>query len=97
DTTGTDIEKLKTQIATIEDKRTKLIDIYMSGDISKDEFSAARSKCDAEIAELQSVIDSIDKQQAMIRSSRSLCRKSEMLSTKLSAAWNTMMSFISTF
>lgn len=66
DTTGTDVEKLKAQIKTIEDKRTKLIDIYMSGDITKEEFSAARSKCDAEIAELGSIIDSIDKQQAMI-------------------------------
>ena len=75
DTTGTDVEKLKTQIATIEDKRTKLIDIYMSGDISKDEFSAARSKCDAEIAELQSVIDSIDKQQAMIRQQQELVQE----------------------
>lgn len=75
DTTGTDIEKLKTQIATIEDKRTKLIDIYMSGDISKDEFSAARSKCDTEIAELQSVIDSIDKQQAMIRQQQELVQE----------------------
>ena len=75
DTTGTDIEKLKAQIATIEDKRTKLIDIYMSGDISKDEFSAARSKCDAEIAELQSVIDSIDKQQAMIRQQQELVQE----------------------
>ena len=75
DTTGTDVEKLKTQIATIEDKRTKLIDIYMSGDISKDEFSTARSKCDAEIAELQSVIDSIDKQQAMIRQQQELVQE----------------------
>ena len=75
DTTGTDVEKLKTQIATIEDKRTKLIDIYMSGDISKDEFSAARSKCDAEIAELQSVIDSIDKQQAMIKQQQELVQE----------------------
>ena len=75
DTTGTDATKLKTQIAAIEDKRTKLIDIYMSGDISKDEFSAARSKCDAEIAELQSVIDSIDKQQAMIRQQQELVQE----------------------
>ena len=75
DTTGTDATKLKTQIAAIEDKRTKLIDIYMSGDISKDEFSAARSKCDVEIAELQSVIDSIDKQQAMIKQQQELVQE----------------------
>ena len=77
DTTGTDVEKLKAQIQTIEDKRTKLIDIYMSGDITKEEFSAARAKCDAEIAELQSVIDSIDKQQAMIRHQQELVQEIE--------------------
>lgn len=75
DTTGTDVEKLKSQIKTIEDKRTKLIDIYMSGDITKEEFTAARSKCDAEIAQLQSVIDSIDKQQAMIKQQQELVRE----------------------
>ena len=77
DTTGTDVEKLKGQIETIEDKRTKLIDIYMSGDITKEEFSAARSKCDAEIKELQSVIDSIDKQQAMIKQQQELVKEIE--------------------
>ena len=49
----------------IEERRTRLIDIYMSGDIDQEEFSAARSKCDAKIAELQSAIDSIGEQQAM--------------------------------
>ena len=72
DTTGTDVEKLKGQIETIEDKRAKLLDIYMSGDITKEEFSSARSKCDAEIGELQSVIDSIDKQQAMVKQQQEL-------------------------
>ena len=75
DTTGTDVEKLKAQIQTIEDKRTKLIDIYMSGDITKEEFSAARSKCDTEIKELQSVIDSFDKQQTMIRQQQELVQE----------------------
>ena len=62
DTTGTDSEKLKSQIKAIEQKRTNLIDLYTSGDITRDEFSSARAKCENEIAELQSVIDSIDKQ-----------------------------------
>lgn len=61
DTAGTDPLKLKTQIAAIRDKCTKLIDLYVSGDISKEEFSAARSKCNAEITELQSLIDSTPK------------------------------------
>ena len=72
DTTGTDVEKLETQIKTIEDRRTKLIDLYMSGDVTKEEFSAARIKCDSEIAELQSVIDSVEKQQEMVREQQEL-------------------------
>ena len=62
DTAGTDSEKLKSQIKATLQKRTNLIDLYTSGDITRDEFSAARAKCENEIAELQSVIDSIDKQ-----------------------------------
>ena len=62
DTAGTDSEKLKSQMKATLQKRTNLIDLYTSGDITRDEFSAARAKCENEIAELQSVIDSIDKQ-----------------------------------
>lgn len=65
DITGTDALKLKAGINTIEDRRTKLIDIYMSGNITKEEFIKVRAKCDAEIAELQYEIDSIDKQHIM--------------------------------
>ena len=67
DSTGTDIKKLKEKIEMIEDKRLKLLDVYMSGIISKDEFADARKKCDEEIAEIQSIIDSVDKQQTMKR------------------------------
>ena len=72
DTAGTDSEKLKSQIKAIEQKRTNLIDLYTSGDITRDEFSAARAKCENEIAELQSVIDSIDKQREMIEKQQEL-------------------------
>ncbi len=65
DTTGTDSEKLKSQIKAIEQKRTNLIDLYTSGDITRDEFTAARAKCENEIAELQSVTDGTDKQREM--------------------------------
>ncbi len=74
DMSGIDAEKLRAQIETIEDKRTKLIDIYMSGDITKEEFTEARSQCDAEIAELQSAVDSRDKQQAMVERKQELVR-----------------------
>ena len=72
DTTGTDSEKLKSQIKATLQKRTNLIDLYTSGDITRDEFSAARAKCENEIAELQSVIDSIDKQREMIEKQQEL-------------------------
>ena len=75
DWTGTDIEKLKGRMDTIEEKRTKLIDIYMSGDITKVEFHAARSKCDAEISELKAVIDSIGRQQTMTKRQQELMRE----------------------
>ncbi len=61
DITDTDSEKLKSQIKATLQKRTNLIDLYTSGDITRDEFSAARAKCENEIAELQSVIDSMPK------------------------------------
>ena len=72
DTAGTDSEKLKSQIKAIEQKRTNLIDLYTSGDITRDEFSAAKAKCENEIAELQSVIGSIDKQREMIEKQQEL-------------------------
>ena len=74
DTTGTDTTRLKAKIETATDKRTKLIDLYTSGDITKEEFTAARAKCDDEIAELQSVVDSIDKQQDIIQKQQELVR-----------------------
>lgn len=61
DTTGTDSEELKSQIKATLQKRTNLIDLYTSGDITRDEFSAARAKCENEIAELQSVTDGMPK------------------------------------
>ncbi len=72
DTTGTDVAKLETQIKAVEERRTKLIDLYMSGDVTKEEFAAARTKCDSEIAELQSVIDSMEKRQEMVRGQQEL-------------------------
>ena len=75
DTAGMDMERQKAQIKAVEDKRTKLIDIYMSGDITKDEFTAARSKCDAEIAELQSIIGSINNRQSIIEHQQELVQE----------------------
>ena len=75
DTSGMDTDKIKNQIQAIEDRRAKLLDIYMSGDISKEEFTAARAKCDAEMEELQSVIDGIDKQREMVQEQQELVQE----------------------
>lgn len=58
---GADHEKLKLQIKKIEEKSTNLIELFISGDITRDEFAAARVKCENEIAKLQSIIESIPK------------------------------------
>ena len=60
---------------TVADKRARLIDIYMDGNITKEEFSAARSKCDVEITELQAIIGSIDKQHAMDHQQQQLLKE----------------------
>ena len=75
DTTGSDVEKMKAKIKAIEDNRAKLIDLYMSNVITKEEFADARVKYDSEIAELQSVIDSMDKQQAQIPQQQELIQE----------------------
>lgn len=67
DSTGADVDRLKAQIQDIEQQRTKLLDVYMSGDISKDEFTIARGKCDTQIKERLLLIDSIEKQQELVR------------------------------
>ena len=56
------IEKLKEQIQSVEDKRTQLIDLCISGAITKQEFITKREVCDKEISELQDTISGIDQQ-----------------------------------
>ena len=62
---GNDAENLRAQIKEIEDKRGELLDLYMSGDISKDEFLRARRKYDDEIAEWTERIDGTDRRKAL--------------------------------
>lgn len=77
DTTGTNVLKLQEQIKKIEGKRANLIDLYMSNLINKDEFTATRASCDAEIEELQSIIESVDKQREMIEQQQQLLKEIE--------------------
>ena len=66
DFTGTDISKLHRRITDVETGKAKLLDVFLSGVISKEEFSMSRAKCDAEIAELQSRIDSVGCKESLI-------------------------------
>lgn len=72
DNMGTDTERLKFQIKTLEKKRANLIELYTSGDITRDEFTAARAKCETEITELQSVRNNIDKQEKRMEGQQEL-------------------------
>ena len=53
-------------------KRTDLIDLYTSGDIDRNEFTALRAKYDAEIDSLKSMVESIEKQQIVIAKQKEL-------------------------
>ena len=70
--TGINLENLKGKIAQVEGKRTKLVDIYISGNITKEEFLNARAKCEAESAEIQDLIESVEKKEMLMEQHRAL-------------------------
>ena len=72
DITGADTDTLAEKIEAAKKKRTDLIDLYTSGDISRDEFSSLRAKYDAEINSLKSMVESIEKQQEAITKQQEL-------------------------
>jgi DNA invertase Pin-like site-specific DNA recombinase len=67
-----DTEKLSAKIEQVEEKRTRLVELYMSGDVTRDEFNAARAKCDAEISEINDLIESVEKQELIIKEQQTL-------------------------
>ena len=69
------IEKLKEQIQTAEDKRTQLIDLCISGAITKQEFITKREACDKEISELQDTISGIDQQHLLADQQESVMKE----------------------
>lgn len=69
------IEKLKEQIHTVEDKRTQLIDLCISGAITKQEFIAKREACDKGICELQDTISGIDQQHLLADQQESVMKE----------------------
>lgn len=69
------IEKLKEQIQTVEDKRTQLIDLCISGAITKQEFITKREACDKVISELQDTISGIDQQHLLADQQESVMKE----------------------
>ena len=72
DMTGADTNTLEDKIEAAQKKRTDLIDLYTSGDIDRDEFTALRAKYDAEINSLKSMMESMEKQQVVIAKQQEL-------------------------
>lgn len=72
DITGADTNALTEKIEVTKKKRTDLIDLYTSGDIDREEFTALRAKYDNEIEGLQAMMESIEQQQAMTRKQQEL-------------------------
>ncbi len=72
DMTGADTNTLEEKKEAAQKKRTDLIDLYTSGDIDRDEFTALRAKYDAEINSLKSMMESMEKQQVVIAKQKEL-------------------------
>jgi len=72
DMTGADTNTLEEKKEAAQKKRTDLIDLYTSGDIDRDEFTALRAKYDAEIDSLKSMMESMEKQQVVIAKQKEL-------------------------
>ena len=64
--------KLEAKIDQIEEKRHRLIDLYMSSEITKEQFIAARDKCDGEIAEIKNLMESADQQERIRQEKQTL-------------------------
>ena len=73
DSNCVDTTALQQKITDTEAGKARLIDLYMSGSITKDEFMAAREKCDKEIADCKRTIESVTEQ------GKAVSQKDEML------------------
>ena len=72
DVSGTDTNRLRDKIKTTHEKKSSLIELYMSKYINRDEFSAARIKCDNEISELNELIQGIEKKDTIMKQQSNL-------------------------
>ena len=74
DTRNDNTERLEQRLQFAKEKRSRLIDLYLTSDITKEELMEARARCEQEIQDLQSAIDSLDEQQELINQQKELIR-----------------------
>ena len=67
-----DTARLVEKIGQVDEKRSRLIELYMSGDIDKEQFITARDKCDTEAAEIKSLIESIEQRERLHEAQQTL-------------------------
>ena len=72
DMANTDTDKLRERIGAAEEKKSRLLELYMSKDIDRDELIAARRKCDEETDSLNELIRSIEKQDIIVKQQNEL-------------------------
>jgi len=65
DAESTDTDRLHEKIIAVEDKKSRLLELYTGKDITRDEFVTARAKYDDEIEGFKELIASIEKQGAI--------------------------------
>lgn len=65
DRSGADITVLAEKMEMAKQKRTRLIDLYTSGDIDRNEFNVLRAKYDVEINNLEARMERIGTQQGI--------------------------------
>ena len=70
-------ENLSKKITDIEGQQARLIEIFMGGNITKDEFLAAREKSDVELANLREMLESLEKQDIIVRNYQTLMKDIE--------------------
>ncbi len=65
-TNSIEIKKLECEIADLQKQQARLIELYMGGNIKKEEFMTARAKSDGEIAQTQGLLESVKKQNLLV-------------------------------
>ncbi len=72
DTTASDVTKIQERIKAAVDKKECLIELYMSKEISRDEFISMRTRCEVELDELNDLLTGIDKRGEIVRQQNKL-------------------------